>query len=160
MAHDTVERQRADAVSNLWRVPELPIAILSFALHFVWEFLQVPAYEGMATLPHWEGIKTCTAATAGDVGLALLAFWTTAAAFRSRRWIMHPRPPQLALFVATGVVLTVGLEFYYIEVTGRWVYSELMPRIPPFGTGLTPLLQWLVIPLLVASLSGRVLRGS
>ena len=160
MESDAGQRRSSSGFSGLWRVPEIPLALLSFAFHFVWEFLQVPTFEGMATRPHWEGIKVCTFATVGDVGLALVAFWVTAGVFRSRQWIAHPRPSQIALFVAVGIALTVGLEFYYVEVTGRWAYSELMPRVPPLGTGLAPLLQWVVIPLLVASLTGRVIRGS
>jgi len=31
----------------------------------------------------------------------------------------------------------------------RWAYSEAMPHLPVLGTGLLPLLQWLVIPPLV-----------
>lgn len=120
----------------------------------------MPTYEGMAARPHWEGIKVCTYATMGDVAFALIAFWTTAGAFRSRRWIVHPRPWQLALFVAVGIALTVGFEYYYVEITGRWTYSELMPRVPPLGTGLAPLLQWILVPCLVASLTGSVVNGA
>ena len=163
MERDAVVRMEiprdGGVMSSLWRLPEIPLVVLSFAFHFVWEFLQVPTYEGMATLPHWEGIKVCTAATVGDIGIALVAFWATAAVSRSRQWIVFPGPWQLMLFVAVGTVFTVGLEFYYIEVSGRWSYSELMPRVPPFGTGLAPLLQWIVVPLLTASLTGRIIRG-
>ena len=144
--------------STLWAVPEVTVAFLSFVLHFVWEFLQVPTYAGMATLPHWEGVKVCTSATVGDVGFALTAFWATSAAARSRAWIADPRPWQIVLFVAVGVGLTVGFEYYYTEVSERWNYSDLMPLVPPFGTGLSPLMQWLVVPLLVVSLIRRIVR--
>ena len=88
---------------SLWAVPEVTVAFLSFALHFVWEFLQVPTYAGMAELNHWEGVKVCTSATVGDVGFALTAFWATSAASRSRQWIAAPRVWQTALFVAVGI---------------------------------------------------------
>ena len=143
---------------SLWAVPEVTVAFLSFCLHFVWEFVQVPTYAGMADINHWEGIKVCLSATVGDVGFALTAFWLTALAARSRRWIADPAGWQLGLFVAVGVGLTVGFEYYYTEISLRWTYSELMPRVPPFGTGLSPLVQWLVIPLLVASLTRRIVR--
>lgn len=60
-------------------------------------------------------------------------------------------------FVGVGVGLTIGFEYYYVEVTGRWSYSELMPRVPPLGTGLYPLLQWIFVPLFVASLTRRII---
>ena len=141
---------------SLWSVPEVPVVFLSFCLHFVWEFLQVPTYAGMAEMSHWEGIKVCTSATVGDVGFALTAFWVTALAARSRYWILDTKPWQLGLFVTIGIGLTVGFEYYYTEVSLRWTYSELMPRVPPLGTGLSPLLQWLAVPLLVISLGRRV----
>ena len=38
---------------SLAEAPELSIAFFSFALHFVWEFVQVPTYTGMAEMAHW-----------------------------------------------------------------------------------------------------------
>lgn len=148
------------APRSLWSVPEVSIAFLSFCLHFVWEFLQVPTYAGMAELNHWDGVKVCTSATVGDVGFALTAFWVTSLAARSRRWVAEPRTWQLALFVLVGVMLTVGFEHYYTQVSLRWTYSDLMPLVPPLGTGLSPLIQWIVVPLLVASLTGRLVEFS
>lgn len=142
---------------SLWAIPEVSIAVFSFAFHFVWEFLQVPTYAGMAQLDHWAGVKTCTAATVGDVGFALVAFWITAAAARSRQWLMAPKPWQLLLFILVGICLTVGFEFYYVDVSKRWAYSALMPLVPPFGTGLSPLVQWILVPLLVSQVARRML---
>jgi len=31
-------------------------------------------------------------------------------------------------------------------VRGSWAYTPAMPRVPPLGTGLAPLLQWLLLP--------------
>ena len=56
---------------SLSNTPELPVAMFSFLLHFVWEFLQVPTYAGMAEMAHWQGIKLCTSATIGDVNPAV-----------------------------------------------------------------------------------------
>ena len=141
-------------------IPELPVAFFSFLLHFVWEFAQVPAFGGMAEMPHWEAIKLCMSATVGDVGFAVTAFWLASLAARSRDWILRPTGFPVAIFLAVGVVLTVGFEYYYTTVSLRWTYSELMPLVPPLGTGLSPLLQWLVIPPLVVWLTRRHLLGA
>ena len=135
--------------------PEFNVAVFSFLLHFVWEFIQLPTYAGMAEMAHWEGTKICLSATFGDVGFALTAFWITALAARGRDWILRPAGWQIALFVAIGIGLTIGFEYYYTQITGRWSYSELMPLVPPLGTGLSPLLQWLVIPPLVIWFTSR-----
>ncbi|WP_051882372.1 hypothetical protein [Parvularcula oceani] len=142
---------------SIWSVPEVTVAFLSFVLHFVWEFLQVPFFAGLPMSGHWSAIKVCTRATIGDVGFALIAFWTTAAFSRSRRWITMPSSRKLAVFLAVGLALTVAAEFYATEVAGRWSYADAMPTLPVLGTGLTPLLQWIVVPLLVVSLGRRVI---
>lgn len=142
---------------SIWAVPEITVAFLSFFLHFVWEFLQVPFFAGLPTSEHWPAIKVCTRATIGDVGFALIAFWTTAAFSRSRRWITMSSGRELAVFLTVGLVLTVVAEFHATEVAGRWSYADAMPTLPVLGTGLTPLLQWIVVPLLVVSLGRRTI---
>tara|TARA_R100001086_G_scaffold232546_1_gene153798 strand:+ start:496 stop:1020 length:525 start_codon:yes stop_codon:yes gene_type:complete len=166
MGHDSQKAAR-DASSGhrprparLRDVPELPVAYFSFVLHFVWEFVQVPTYTGMAEMPHWEAIKLCMSATFGDVGFALTAFWVACLAARSRDWILRPTRFPVTTFVAVGIVLTVGFEYYYTSVSLRWTYSNLMPLVPPLGTGLSPLLQWFVIPPLVIWLTRRHLLGA
>ncbi|WP_246734885.1 hypothetical protein [Chelativorans sp. ZYF759] len=156
-AHHSGDDERA---AGIWEVPELPVALFSFVLHFVWEFVQVPTYTGMAEMAHWEAIKLCMSATFGDVGFALTAFWMASVAARGRVWILRPTRVPVAIFVAVGILLTVGFEYYYTNVSLRWTYSDLMPLVPPFGTGLSPLLQWLVIPPLVVWLTRRHLLGA
>lgn len=146
--------------ASLWEVPELPVAFFSFLLHFVWEFVQVPTYTGMAEMAHWEAIKLCMSATFGDVGFALTAFWVASLAARSRDWILRPARVPVAVFVAVGILLTVGFEYYYTNVSLRWTYSNAMPLVPPFGTGLSPLMQWLIVPPLVIWLTRRHLLGA
>lgn len=145
-------------MAQLARVPEPWVAFYSFVFHFVWEMLQVPAYAGMSAMPHWDGVLVCTQATIGDVGFALTAFWSTALLRRSRNWMQSPTKAEIAVFLAVGILLTIAFEYYYVEITGRWTYASWHPLVPPFGTGLSPLLQWVLIPLLVLGLSRQQLR--
>jgi hypothetical protein len=147
-------------MSRIANFPEINLAVLSFAFHFVWEALQVPTYAGMAEMAHWPATLLCTRATVGDIGFALTAFWITALAARSRRWFMNPQPWHITLFLGIGIALTIGFEWYYVEVSGRWIYSDLMPLVPPFGTGLSPLAQWIVVPLLVLFILRRQTAGA
>ena len=143
------------ALNQIANSPEFNVAIFSFLLHFVWEFIQAPTYAGMIEMNHWDGIKLCTSATFGDVGFAMTAFWITSFLAKSRSWIVEPKASQILIFIAIGIALTIGFEYYYTQVTFRWTYSELMPLVPPFGTGVSPLLQWIIVPLLVIWFSGR-----
>lgn len=146
-------------IKSISQVPEFSVVVFSFLLHFVWEFIQAPTYTDMATMNHWDGIKLCTSATFGDVGFALVAFAVVSLTSRSRAWINFPEIWQTLLFMSVGILLTIGFEYYYTNISLRWTYSDLMPLVPPFGTGLSPLLQWIVIPPLVVWLSRRHLLG-
>ena len=145
---------------SLARLPEFGVVVFSFLLHFVWEFIQAPTYTNMTTMAHWDGIKLCTSATIGDVGFALVAFWAVSVAARSQQWIETPSLIQALCFVAVGIALTIGFEYYYTNVSLRWTYSELMPLVPPFGTGLSPLMQWLIIPPLVIWFTRNQISGA
>ncbi len=45
-----------------------------------------------------------------------------------------------------GLAYTVFSEWLNVNVRRSWAYSDLMLILPPFGTGLSPVLQWLVVP--------------
>jgi hypothetical protein len=48
--------------------------------------------------------------------------------------------------VLLGVGYTVFSEWLNVGIRQSWSYTEAMPVLPLFGTGLTPFLQWLVVP--------------
>jgi hypothetical protein len=129
--------------------PELNVAIFAFLLNYPWEFLQVPFYENMANARHWEAVLFCSRATIGDAAIAVISFWAVAGHSRSRAWILRPTPFEVAGFVAAGVGITIMLEWLATEILNRWRYAEAMPTLPLLGTGLLPLLQWLILPPLV-----------
>jgi hypothetical protein len=129
--------------------PETHVAIFAFWLNLTWEFAQVPLYAGMPTAEHWRAILVCGRATAGDVALALLAFWTVAATTGSRRWILRPTGRQVLALVAVGVLVSVLMEWLATQVLNRWAYAESMPILPVLRVGLSPVLQWVLLPPLV-----------
>ncbi len=141
-------------------LPEADFVMLSFLVHFVWEFLQVPFYASLDESGHWVGILICTRATVGDVGIALVAFWGAAAYARSRQWVFDPRWRELMVFLGIGLLVTVVLEYHAVEVADRWAYAPQMPRLPLLGTGIAPLMQWLLLPLLVVFYMRRLLPPS
>ena len=60
-----------------------------------------------------------------------------------------------AATILLGIAYTAWSEYLNTSIRGSWSYSELMPVVPPFGTGLAPLAQWLVVPLLCLGLARR-----
>ena len=129
--------------------PEIDLLVLSFLGHFAWEILQAPLFANLDETEHFIGIAICLKATFGDLGIALAAFWSAALIGGDRKWFMSRHTPALTAFFATGLLATIGLEYLHTEVTGRWVYDGFMPLLPVLGTGLSPILQWILVPMLV-----------
>ena len=140
--------------------PELPIAVFGFLLNFVWEMWAVPFYAAIGEMRHAEAILVCTQAAFGDVLILLLAFWGASVVAGSRRWILKPGWQTSIIYLGVGVAITMLMEFLATEVWGRWSYAEGAPVLPLLGTGLAPLMQWLVLPALVLGLARYHLFGA
>lgn len=139
--------------------PELNVALFTFLLHYPWEFLQVPLYEQMPDLLHWDGVIICTRATLGDVIISLAAYWTVAAIWHDRRWIKRQGTATIIAFMAMGIMVTVAMEWHATAIANRWQYGDVMPTVPLLGTGLSPLLQWIFLPPLTIWFARRQILG-
>jgi hypothetical protein len=53
-----------------------------------------------------------------------------------------------------GAAYTIFSEWLNVEIRRTWSYTAAMPVLPFIGTGLTPLLQWLVVPGLALAVTG------
>lgn len=96
----------------------------------------------------------CLRATVGDVVITMIAF--AAVALRSGRgWIRALRPRAIVAFSGVGVAITVVIEILSTKVWDRWQYSDSMPVVPLLDVGLLPIVQWIVLPPLVAWLAHR-----
>lgn len=146
MKHATPHLLRA-----ITATPEFNLAVFAVLLNFPWEVLQAPMFEGMSAAPHSTVIGACLQATLGDAVIMLLAHASVVAATRRRRWLVAPSRWEVAGFVAVGVAITAIIE--WLATRGHWVqswvYSSSMPIVPGVGVGLSPLLQWVVLPPLV-----------
>ena len=140
-------------VNRVWSPmcwPETSIFVFGVVFNLPWELLQAPLFLGMADLPYAEGARRCLNAALGDGVLLLLAFWATALALDSRRWIVAFRPRDLALFTGVALGVSVIVERLSIGALDRWSYGVAMVVVPGVGIGLAPFVQWLVLPALVA----------
>lgn len=146
-------REASGGFTGPWWQPWAALALFSFLLHFVWEMLQVPAYSEMPEARHWDAVQLCLRATVGDVGLTLLAYGAVAVASRRRSWLNSPTIGMMVYFVALGLILTIVVETLNVYVLHRWVYAPGSPTI--LGIGITPLLQWAVLPPLTLWLARR-----
>ncbi|MDP9414357.1 MAG: hypothetical protein M3Q08_09765 [Pseudomonadota bacterium] len=140
----TVARSRA-----ILDQPELNIAIFAFLLNYPWEFLQIPLYAmPLDRLPS-EVIRICSIAAVGDAVIMLVSYWAVVLFARSRWWILRPIARQILGFIAVGVFITIAIEHLATQSDHplwSWRYARSMPVAPVVGTGLLPLMQWLILP--------------
>ena len=131
--------------------PAFNIAIFALLLNLPWEFGQMWLYAGTSEMSHLEGIRICMVATLGDALIALFAFAVVAALTQSPAWVRAPKRSQVAGSVAVGLAITIAIEIIATRYDGAfsWRYTPEMPVTPWLGIGLSPLLMWLVVPLLV-----------
>ncbi len=131
---------------KILNAPELHISIFAFLLNFVWELLQMPLFAGFADFPYDQTILHCTKATFGDVLISLVAFAGACLITRSRMWIVSMNKSGVVSFLAIGLVITVAFELLATGPLNRWEYSESMPTV--IGVGVSPLAQWVILPLI------------
>ena len=139
-----IDMQRRSVIAAVEMV--LVFGLFTFLFQFAWEVLQLPFYKEMAAMNHWEGTLVCLRATGGDLMIALAAF--AAGVWWSKRldWMLDPAREVVVIYVMAGLLITIAFEWYAVFWANRWAYSELMPVIPVLRVGLTPILQWLVLP--------------
>ena len=119
---------------------------LSATMHLFWECLQLPLYT-LWNDGTWRSIAFATLhCTAGDVMIASLALLGSLLLFGHRSWPAVHFGRVAICCAVIGLAYTVYSEWLNVVVRKSWAYSSLMPQLPYIGTGLSPLLQWLVIP--------------
>ncbi len=118
----------AIAVGNLaWEALQLP-------LYTLWRTARV-AYIAFAALHCWVGDMLIA-----SVCLALAIVIT------GRGWPSRRYGHTAGVSVLLGVGYTIFSEWLNEHVRESWTYAAAMPRVPPFGTGLSPLLQLIAVP--------------
>jgi len=127
------------------------------ALNLVWEIAQLPLYTLWEESPRFFIAYAVVHCTLGDIAIGTLALLVALIATRART-VKTWRWRQVALLlVIPAVGYTALSEWINTIARGSWAYSALMPviRLGGFEIGLSPLLQWLVIPPVALWLAGR-----
>lgn len=125
---------------------EFNFLLFGFMSNFVWEMMQMPLFAYPAAASLTEINMACVQAAAGDALMLVIMFWIFAVVLKSRHWLFHLTPARIALFLLPGIAMTVAFEALATGPLHRWVYAEAMPTLPILGTGLAPIVQWLVLP--------------
>lgn len=111
----------------------------------IWEVLQLPLYT-LAQEPRWEliayAVAHCTVGDAMIGTISLILALTLSRAGHRRNW--HGIK-ICSLSIGCALIYTVFSERMNL-VRGSWSYSASMPLLPWIEVGLSPLLQWIIVP--------------
>ena len=122
--------------------------VVGAAVHLLWEIAQLPLYTLWKTGTRGEKAFAVIHCTGGDVLIAGASLLIALLAAGHRSW------PAVDFYKVGGLTMVIGIgytiysEWLNTSVRLSWSYSELMPVVPLIGMGLSPLLQWVVVPML------------
>ena len=121
---------------------------LALVLNLIWEIGQLPLYSLWRTARAAELAWAVAHCLAGDLLIATATLVLALFVAGTGRWPIDARNFRQVAFVATllGVGYTIFSEWLNVSVRSAWAYSPDMPVIPGVGTGLSPLLQWMLVP--------------
>jgi hypothetical protein len=126
--------------------------------HLAWETGQLPLYTIWSTGTVRELVFAVVHCTVGDILIALATLAAALVLMGNSTWPSQGFGSAYLLTSCFGVGYTVLSEWLNTGVRGNWAYSAWMPTLPWTGTGLSPLLQWVLIPTL-ALFASRHLAG-
>jgi hypothetical protein len=140
-----------------WRLLGLRFLPWFAGLSLAWEMAQLPLYTIWAEATPGYIAFSVAHCTAGDILIGMAALLLALVLLRtgglsSWRWA---RIGTLAALL--GAAYTIFSEWRNIAILGSWAYAASMPRIALGVTevGLSPLLQWLLLPPLALYLARR-----
>jgi hypothetical protein len=123
------------------------LLVISAAVHLAWEVVQLPLYTIWWTGTAAEIAFAVVHCTAGDVVIMTSSLVGALVVF-GQGWPSSETSFRKVMFatIVIGVAYTIYSEWLNVSVRGTWAYTTAMPLVPPLGTGLLPLLQWIAVP--------------
>jgi hypothetical protein len=127
------------------------------AINLAWEALQLPLYTIWQSGTLGSQAFAVAHCTAGDVLIALGALTLALLIAGDGTWPARRFRIVAVLTVLFGLAYTIFSEWLNVVVRASWGYSDWMPIVPIFGLriGLSPLMQWLVVPAAALALASR-----
>lgn len=137
----------ANAGRRSWPKPIWHYMFFLAIASLVWEFAHMPLYTLWETGTVAEVVFAAIHCTGGDILIAFFALISALVIGGNSHWPLARRTPVIVLTVLLGLAYTFFSEWLNIQVRGTWAYRDLMPIIPVIEMGLSPFLQWVIVPL-------------
>ena len=138
--------------------PSQPVWLLALAtylaaigaLNLVWEVLQLPLFTIWATGSLAERTFAVVHCTGGDLLIALVSLVIALIATWAADWPRQGFRRVAVLAIVLGIAYTAFSEWLNVYVRQSWAYADWMPTVAvgSIRVGVSPLLQWLVVPTL------------
>ena len=109
-----------------------------------WEIAQLPLYTLWRSAPVDQIVRAVLHCWAGDLAIASTALTLALAIIGTREW------PARHMFAVCGITVALSLAYTtyseYVNTVTRqsWSYAAAMPTV--MGIGLSPLAQWVIVP--------------
>ena len=133
----------------------LLVIVISYFLNLIWELLHIPLYES-SVLPNNHMIL-CMLASLADVIMVLLLYFGLAIVYKDPLWLKTLSRTRVLITMMVGAMGAILSETRHIAA-GNWAYTGSMPILPIVGVGLTPVLQFIILPVLIYYLSFNLLK--
>jgi len=131
-----------------FRVAGIYLGVSAFA-HLAWETLQLPLFTLWTGALRWEVVFAVVHCTVGDLMIAASSLIAAILVGRSWSWPRGDWKQVAVLTIIFGLSYTAYSEWFNVYVRNAWAYSASMPtvRIGGIELGVSPLLQWLIVPI-------------
>ena len=116
--------------------------------NLVWEFAHLPFYTIWETGTPGELAFAALHCTGGDILIAGSSITAALCLAGHPGWPDASRWRVITVAVLIGLAYTLFSEWLNIEIRQAWAYRDAMPVLPIVNAGLSPVLQWLIIPLI------------
>lgn len=133
----------------------LVISVMAFLLNFIWELLHLPLYKDATyDIQH---IAFCALASVADALMVLLLYQCFALLNKKPFWVQDMGFRQVLILMIVGGIGAIIAEIAH-TTAGNWAYADSMPMLPILNVGLSPILQFLLLPALIYYVSFLLLK--
>ena len=132
--------------ARTWRAILFGYVPFVVAAHLAWEIAQLPLYTIWTEGRAGEIAFAVVHCTGGDLLIAMSALCLALIITRSGDFVDWNSGAVAGLTVAVGLGYTVASERVDLAL-GHWTYAASMPIVPVLDVGVSPLAQWIVVPL-------------
>jgi hypothetical protein len=154
------QQPHAKRIAPTWLLGLRAYLGVIFVGNLIWEVFHLPLYTIWPTGSAREQAFAVVHCTLGDLLIAVSALTLALVFAGNHAWPRDRFWPVAILTIVFGVGYTAFSEWLNVMVRASWAYSEWMPVIILLGQkfGLSPLLQWIVVPATAFVFAKRMAR--